>query len=135
MTAARISPNVHDRETHGFFEAAAEGRLVYRACDDCQRAIHPPTEHCPACGGWNTDWRTATGRGRLHAWTTVSHQIHPAYPAPFTVVVVELEDTPQVRLLGRLDGAPDLTVGEPMEAWFEQAADGATLPQWRRAGA
>lgn len=135
MTVERISPNVHDRETHGFFDAAAEGRLVYRVCEDCQRAIHPPTEHCPRCGSWNTAWKTATGRGRLHAWTTVSHQIHPAYPAPFTVVVVELEDTPDVRLLGRLDGAPDLAMGEPMDVWFEQMVDGATMPQWRRAGA
>lgn len=131
----RVLPNVRDRETSGFFEAAAEGRLVYRACDDCQHALHPPTAHCPHCGGWNTAWRTAAGRGRLHAWTTVAHQIHPAFPAPYTVVVVELEETPEVRLMGHLEGAPELTPGQPMEVWFEKLAEDVTLPQWRPASA
>ena len=134
MSAQRILPNVHDRETSGFFEAAAEGRLVYRACDDCDHALHPPTGHCPRCGGWNTAWRTSPGKGRLHAWTTVTHQLHPAYPTPYTLVVVELDDAPDVRLMGRLDGAPDLALDEPMTVWFERMNDDVTLPQWRRAG-
>jgi uncharacterized OB-fold protein len=127
--SAAILPNVDDRETHGFFAAAAEGRLVYRACDDCGHALHPPTSHCPHCGGWNTAWKNAKGTGKLHTWTTVAHQIHPAYPAPYTIVVVELDDAPEVRLLGRLDGAPPLEAGMPMKVWFEKIEGGA-MPQW-----
>jgi len=128
-----VLPNVADRETRGFFEAAAQERLVYRACDDCDRAIHPPTDHCPYCGGWNTAWRESRGTGRLHSWTTVTHQIHPAFPTPFTLVVVTLDDAPAVRLMGRMDGAPDLAEGLPMKVWFETLEPGVTLPQWRLA--
>ena len=135
MGAHSLLPYVDDRETAGFFEAAAEGRLVYRACNDCQHALHPPTDHCPHCGGWNTAWRDAGGRGRLHSWTTVTHQIHPDFPAPYTLVVVELDDAPEVRLMGRLDGAPELAPEMPMEVWFERLGEGPVLPQWRPAKA
>jgi len=133
MSVKPLYPFAQDRETHGFFDAAAEGRLVYRACDDCDHALHPPTAHCPYCGGWNTAWRGAKGTGTLHTWTTVTHQIHPGFPTPYTLVVVELDDAPEVRLMGRLDGEPDLRGGLPMTVWFEHLPDGPSLPQWRPA--
>ena len=126
-----LLPAIEDRETQGFFAAAAESRLVYRACDDCRRGIHPPTEHCPHCGGWNTAWRPAAGTGRLHSWTVVTHQVHPAFPTPYTLVVVELDDTPDVRLMGKLDGAPELAEGQAMQVWFETLEPGVVLPQWK----
>ncbi len=131
MMGHSILPYDHDRETAGFFDAAGEGRLVYRACNDCSHALHPPTDHCPHCGGWNTAWRDAAGTGTLHTWTTVMHQIHPDYPAPYTLVVVELDDAPEVRLMGRLDGEPELAAGQPMQVWFEKLGEGPTLPQWK----
>jgi len=133
MGVKPLLPYDTDRETAGFFEAAAEDRLVFRACNDCDHALHPPSAHCPYCGGWNTDWRQAKGTGKLHTWTTVTHQIHPGFPTPYTVVVVELDDAPEVRLLGHLDGAPDLEAGMPMQVWFDHIEDGPTLPQWRPA--
>ena len=42
MGVHSILPYAQDRDTAGFFEAAAEGRLVYRACNDCDHALHPP---------------------------------------------------------------------------------------------
>lgn len=130
-----LVPYAADRETGPFFAAAAQGRLVYRACLDCGRGLNPPTAHCPHCGGWNTDWKTASGQGRLFSWTTVARQIHPDFPTPYTVVLVELADSSDVRLVGRLAGEPELRPGMPMEVWFERIGeDGPTLPQWRPAG-
>jgi DUF35 OB-fold domain, acyl-CoA-associated len=58
----------------------------------------------------------------------VEHQVHPAYPVPYTVVLVQLDDV-AARLIGRLPGRPDLAPGQPMQVWFEEL-DGAVLPQW-----
>jgi uncharacterized OB-fold protein len=135
MTPERMIPNIHDRETSGFFEAAARGKLVFRCCLACERAIHPPAPLCAHCGGLDTEWREAKGAGRLYAWTTVTHQVHAGYPTPYTVVVVELVEAPEVRVVGHLDGEPALAFGQPMEVWFEDVGDGATLPQWRPATA
>jgi uncharacterized OB-fold protein len=126
-----LVPNTADRETRGFFEAAAQGQLVYRACNSCNHALHPPTGYCRHCGGWDTAWRPAKGTGTLHSWTTVVHQVHPSYPTPYTIVVVTLDDTREVRLVGRLDGQPALQAGMPMEVWFETLPNGAVLPQWK----
>jgi len=128
-----LIPNTTDRDTGGFFAAAAEGRLVYRACDDCGAALHPPTACCPHCGGENTSWHDAQGTGTLHSWTTIHQSVHPEYTAPYTLVLVTLDDTPEVRLMGRIDGEPELEPGMTMQVWFETVADGVVLPQWRPA--
>ena len=85
-----LIPNTTDRDTGGFFAAAAEGRLVYRACDDCGDALHPPTACCPHCGG-KTSWHDAKGTATLHSWTTVHQSVHPDYKAPYTLVLVTLD--------------------------------------------
>lgn len=126
-------PNTQDRETRAFFEAAGQGRLVYRACNSCNRGLHPPSAHCPRCGSSDTAWREAAGVGKVHTWTVVTHAIHPAFPAPYTLVVVALDDAPEVRLMGRLDGAVGVNAGTPMRVWFEPIEGGGALPQWRLA--
>jgi uncharacterized OB-fold protein len=131
--SVRMVPNVHDRDTREFFAAAAEGRLVFKSCRSCAAAIHPPGPFCTECGSMETEWRQAGGTGRLHTWTTVTHQIHAAYAAPYTVVVVELDDAADVRLVGYIEGEPELAFGQPMQVWFEDLGDGVALPQWRAA--
>ena len=128
-----LLPITTDRDTRGFFEAAAEGRLVYRACNDCGHTWHPPTAYCPNCHGSDTAWREAKGTGKLHSWTTVRHAAYPAFKTPYTLVVVALDDTLAVRLVGRMEGEPDLAAGMTMEVWFEKLESGAVLPQWRPA--
>jgi uncharacterized OB-fold protein len=128
-----LLPVTTDRDTRGFFEAAAEGRLVYRACNSCGHALHPPTALCPYCHGSDTEWRAAKGAGTLHSWTTVRHAAYPAYETPYTLVLVTLDDVPEVRLVGRLQGEPDLEPNMKMEVWFEKLGDGVVLPQWRPA--
>ena len=123
-------PVTDDRDTGPFFEAARECRLAYAACDQCRRAIHPPMPWCPHCGG-RIGWRTASGRATLYGFTLVEHQIHPAFPTPYTVVLVELADSQDVRLVGHLAGKHELRIGQPMEVWFEDKGDGVVLPQWR----
>ena len=130
-----ILPVTDDRETGPFFAAAREGRLAYAACEHCERGSHPPTPFCSYCGEPRTAWRDASGKGTLHSFTTVSHQVHPDYPVPYTLVLVSLDDNPDVQLVGRIDGDAGLRVGQPMEIWFDRIADDVVLPQWRPAAA
>jgi uncharacterized OB-fold protein len=135
MDVPRPLPVVDDRETAGFFEAAAGGRLGVRVCDDCGHGLHVPIAHCNRCGSWNTSWHTACGTGTVCSWTTIVHQVHPAFPAPYTLVLVELDDYPGVKMLGTLAADIAVAAGEPMEVWFEHLDDGVVMPQWRPAGA
>ena len=127
---SRLQPVVDDHDTGGFFEAAARGELVVRACSNCGAVLHVPRAYCHPCGSWDGEWKPAGTTGTLHSFTVADHQVHPAYPVPYTIVLVDLDDVPGVRLLGNLDGAPDLTIGMPMSLRFDQLADGVVLPNW-----
>ena len=124
-------PVVDDVDTGGFFEAARRHELAVRMCNGCDAVLHVPVAYCHRCGSWDTRWQTVAGRGRLHSWTVVAHQVHPAYPVPYTVLLVDLEEHPGVRLVGQLPGRPALRAGQPMEVWFDDIGDDVILPQWR----
>lgn len=131
--SGRLHPAEWDRDTGPFFAAARQHRLVYRRCNACGRGNHVPMASCRFCGSTDTEWREARGTGTLFSWTTVTHQVHPAWPVPYSVVVVSLDEAPDVRLTGSMPGAPALAAGEPMQVWFEEIGDGRVLPNWRKA--
>jgi len=126
---ARLVPVDDDVDTGGFFAAARRGELVVRRCDGCDAVLHLPRAYCHACGSWEGRWQPVAGTGTVHSWTVVEHQVHPAYPVPYTVVLVQL-DAVAARFVGHLPGRVDLRAGQPMRVWFEHLDDGVVLPQW-----
>jgi uncharacterized OB-fold protein len=131
----RLLPVVDDHDTGGFFEAAARGELALRRCSDCDAVLHVPRMYCRYCRSWNGRWQTISGNATLHSWTTVVHQVHPAYPTPYTLVLVDLDEAPGTHLVGQVPGAPELVAGMPMELWFEElpssGGPAVIVPNWR----
>jgi uncharacterized protein len=127
----RLAPVADDPDTGGHFAAAAAGQVALRYCTDCGALLHLPRAYCYQCGGWNSGYRVVAPRARVYSWTVVEHQIHPAYPVPYTVALVELADEPAARLVSFLPGRPDLHAGQELHARFEPLTDGTTLVQWR----
>ena len=123
-----ILPVTDDRDSGPFFAAAREHKLVYRACTACGHGIHPPAPFCNLCGS-DGEWREASGHGIARASTIVTHQIHPDYPAPYTVVVVELADNADVRLLGYLPGSVEIAYCTPMRVEYLTIED-VVMPNW-----
>jgi len=131
--APLLLPVDDDHDTGGFWQAARQRRLVVRACSGCDRVLHLPRAYCSACGSWEGHWREVAGRATLHSWTVVDHQVHPAYPVPYTLVLVDLDDAPGTRLIGSLPGAPELAAGQAMAVRWEERDGGVVLPQWEPA--
>lgn len=77
-----VSPFSADPDTSGFFDAAARGVLELCRCTDCDRWIHLPVGICSECGSSELSWQEVPARGALYSWTTVTHQVHPAFPPP-----------------------------------------------------
>ncbi|MGC9667605.1 Zn-ribbon domain-containing OB-fold protein [Planosporangium sp. 12N6] len=128
-----LVPVVDDPDTGGFFAAAAEHRLAVQTCADCGNRQQPPRPRCVECHGAALEWRDVPGTGRLHSWTVVEHQINPRFPAPYTVVLVDVvpdEGEKPVRFLGHLPGRPEVAVGDRLRVVFQPVADGVTLPNW-----
>jgi uncharacterized OB-fold protein len=136
MSAAagtRILPVDDDPDTGGFWEAARRGELVVRVCAACGAVLHMPTAYCHGCRSWEGRWQRVSGWGRLYSWTVVRHQVHPQYPVPYTLVLVELDDHPGVRLISDVEGAPDLSEGQRMQVRFDSIGEGVVLPRWQPA--
>ena len=90
--------------------------------------------------GFDLEWVETAPRGVIYSWTRVWHPVHPALrdACPYIVVVVELPQAGNVRMLGNLLGDPrqDVPIGAEVEAVFEHHADADppySLAQWRLA--
>jgi uncharacterized OB-fold protein len=131
MEALGPLPVVDDLDTGGFFEAARRHELVVRMCNGCDAVLQMPVAYCRTCGSWETRWQPTSGQGRVYSWTVVAHQVHPAFPAPYTLVLVELDDHPEARVVGSIPGRHEFVAGQKMEVWFETVGNDVVLPQWR----
>lgn len=132
----RLAPVVVDPASRGFFEAAAQGRLAVLTCDECGQCTHLPRPRCVHCGGAQLVWRDVPRTGRARSWTVVEHQVHPAFPVPYTVVLIEIEDHSDVRMIGYLPGRVAVTEATVLHADFEDLGpdiegNQTVLPRWQ----
>jgi uncharacterized OB-fold protein len=103
MRGIGILPNP-DRDSAPYWAALAEGRLEVQQCDDCGHWTWPPRPVCSGCHGESLTWRPACGTGEVHGWV-VTHQVYAPSLAPlvpFTVVLVRLDEQPDLLVPGRL---------------------------------
>lgn len=119
-------------DNRGFWEGVQNRQLVFEKCGDCGTWVHPPRPMCPRCHSLKMEWSPSTGRGSVHSWVTYRVSPHPALKAPYSVVLVELEEG--VRMISNLvDVEPDgIEIGMPVEVVFEEIAEGQFLPQFQK---
>jgi uncharacterized OB-fold protein len=70
----------------------------------------------------------------VHSWVTYRESPHPAFKAPYSVVLVELEEG--VRLISNMidTGPEEISIGMPVEVVFDDVAEELTLPKFRKVG-
>ena len=121
-----------------YWEAARRHELVVQRCDACQNFQFGPEWICHNCHSFDLGWHRVSGRGRIYSWERVWHPVHPALKdaCPYMVVLVELPDAGNVRMVGNLLGDPEqeVEIGAEVEAVFEDnPLEQVTLVQWRLA--
>ena len=119
-----------------YWEAARRHELVVQRCNACQGFQFGPEWICHQCHSFDLGWHRVSGRGRIFSWERVWHPVHPALKdaCPYLVVLVELPDAGNVRMVGNLLGDPmqEVVIGGEVEAVFEDHHDdNVTLVQWR----
>lgn len=87
-----------------YFEALADGRLIYPRCGSCRHAWLPVLAECPNCLAADWQWQTACGRGKIISWVVYHIAYHEAFAdrLPYNVAIVELEEGP--RLITNISG-------------------------------
>ena len=127
------APTIHP-DNEGFWEGVKRQELVLQRCQGCGTWSHPPRPMCPKCRSSEREWAPASGRGTVHSWVTYRDSPHPGFQAPYSVVLVELEEG--VRMVSNLvDVKPEaVTIGMPVEVVFDRVTDEVLLPKFRKAG-
>jgi uncharacterized OB-fold protein len=115
---------VRTRDNAFFWDGVAEGRLLIQRCTACKTLRLPPRPMCGHCNCVEWDTIESSGRGSVYSWIRPRHPQMPAFPQPFVVVVVELDEG--VRLLSNLVGTQDAYIGMPVEVVFSRP-DGETM--------
>lgn len=115
-----------DRDTAPFWEAMNARELRFQRCSPCGAFRYPVGPLCPVCRSFDFEWVASTGRGQVYSYTVVHHQTHPAFPAPYIVLLVEMEEGP--RVVARLrDGHAPVEIGAAVRVQWEDAG-GQWLP-------
>jgi uncharacterized OB-fold protein len=128
-----------DDVTRFYWDAAADGRLVLQRCRACQQMQYPPEICCVHCQAEEFQSAETTGRGVIYSYSVVDRPLHAGFvdALPYVVVLVELDDQPELRILANLVDVPAgtaLSCGLPVEVTFESRGT-VTLPQFRLVGA
>jgi uncharacterized OB-fold protein len=128
---------VPDELSKPFWDACNEERLVIQNCTDCDRMQHPPQPKCVSCGSADhLEWRAMSGRGRITGYC-VQHDsriVSLKEEQPFNLVIIELEDDPDIKMFSHLPGTPvgEVPVGANVQVEFEETATtGQKVPEWR----
>lgn len=119
-----------------YWEAAGRHELVVQRCNACKGFQWGPEWLCYQCHSFDLGWHKVSGRGVIYSWERIWHPVHPALKeaCPYLVVLVELPDAGNVRMVGNLlgDAMQEVPIGGAVEAVFEDhPEDGVTLVQWR----
>ncbi len=103
-----------DRDTAPFWEAQNRHELRFQRCTNCSAVRYLVGPLCPQCHSFEHEWIASSGRGTIHSYTVVRHQTHPAFPVPYTVLLVEMEEGPRVIAQLRAPEDAPFEIGSPV---------------------
>lgn len=149
MSGADIDPKtafpvpVPDQDTQPFWDGCKRRELLIQRCGSCQKWLWQPRPICSTCQTPDPAWTKVSGDGVVASWTVMRPPTLPAYAelVPFVILLVEL--TEGVRLIGylvdaegrllRTDGAAEgVRIGARVALRFHDQA-GTILPSWTMA--
>jgi uncharacterized OB-fold protein len=122
------------QDNQGFWNAAADGRLVTQRCRSCGRLSHPPRPVCPDCHSLDQESVDVAGTGAVYSYAVLHHPQNPAFEYPVVAILVDLDEGP--RVLSNLVGCAveHISIGMPVQVRFEPTTDGMAVPVFEPAG-
>jgi hypothetical protein len=106
-----------------FWQAAERGVLLLKTCRACGRVHWIPRAICPLCHSTEVEWREASGKATLYAFSSMQ-RVEPAY----TVAYVRLDEGPT--LLTNIEGVghDGWRIDQPLSVRFQRAPQGRSYP-------
>ena len=109
---------------HAYFEAAAEGRLMLKKCNDCGEHHHYPRALCPHCLSDRVDWVQAAGTGEIYTYSITRR----GTPVPYCIAYVTLDEG--VRMLTNIVDCDldTIRIGQKVKVAFRKTEGGVSIP-------
>jgi uncharacterized OB-fold protein len=124
-------PRLYSPYDKPMWDSITENTMRLQCCAECSLYRYPPGACCPNCLSTAANWEKLSGKATVLSWTTYHRQYLPAYPAPHTVVAVQLAEGPI--MIGNIDvgDTPKLKAGVTVELIYGDHPDGYRLPRFR----
>jgi uncharacterized protein len=132
LQTAATPPRVLGLYDRPFWDLLAEtGQMHLQCCSGCGAWRYPPGPACPACLSPDAAWKPVSGGGELLSWVVFHKQYLPAYPAPYNVIAVRLDEGPTI--ISNLVEDPDRAakpIGRRVRLAVQRMDDGVALPRF-----
>jgi uncharacterized OB-fold protein len=138
-----LLPVDDDPLTQPFWEGCKRGELLVQRFTASGNLVWTPRPMDPQSRTLEYEWVPMSGKATVWSYVIPHPPLLPAYSdlAPFNVIVVALDDDPQIRMVGNLVESADaplngvdphsIEIGEPVQVVFSQVED-MFLPRWIR---
>jgi uncharacterized OB-fold protein len=91
----------------------------------------PPSAACPQCLSASIDFKVASGRAKLWSWIVMHRMYFKAFPPPYVVAYVQLEEGPMLYSTIVGSTADELQCNMPLKAEFDHSAAERSLLKFR----
>jgi uncharacterized OB-fold protein len=109
-----------------YFEAAGQGKLLLKKCNDCKEVHHFPRGICPFCFSTRLDWVEAKGTGTIYSYSVTRR----AGPIPYCIAYVTLDEGITV-LTNIVDCDLDtVKIGQKVKLTFKKTENGTSMPMF-----
>ena len=120
ITAPAVNP-----ETEHFWDAAAQGKLLYKKCGACGEPHFYPRTYCPFCFSDNTEWQEASGRGTVYTYSVMRRAL-----VPYCIAYVTLAEGPTM-MTNIVDCDLDtVRIGQAVRLVFKPSEGGPPVPMF-----
>jgi uncharacterized OB-fold protein len=112
-----------DQWTQGFWDAAAEERLVLPRCVACGHFRWPPGPFCPRCHDQGVVW-VLPGEGRVYSFTLLRPMTEDGRPLVHAPALIEFPEAGGVRIVAPIVDTPvaAIRIGAPVVLRWTSAA-------------
>jgi uncharacterized OB-fold protein len=115
------------------WESIRARAFALQKCRACGTFRYPPGPTCAHCLSTEYDWTQLFGRGEILSWVVFHRGYLPAYPPPYNVISVKLDEGPI--MVSNLEGTPaqGSWIGKRVVLAYVTMPDGVVLPLFRLA--
>lgn len=117
-----------------YWEGCGRGELLFQCCEECAEPVFHPRAMCPYCLSDRLKWKRSAGRGRVYSFSIQHIPLHQAANddvAPRMLGIAELDEGFHMFAEFVADDVDKVTVGAPLEVFFDRIADDLVLPKFR----